>query len=422
VELSPESKWLGQITGSGEHKLKSAYDVAVDRSSGNIWVADYYGEVVAEFNTKGEYIRRLIPSEIGAFWQPWNVAVDSKGYVWANGVSSDPKRILKFKPNGERDGKKEISDTNGGLITDSEGNLWVSNPEKDRLDKYSSEGVYLGQIGEGLLGGADEAIISTKGDFWVSNGQYVEGLNAKGEYLGKFSNGHPELGGPKPLAAAANGNLWLGLSTNGGQIQKWSRSVSFRLSGMPVTEPFDGGTTSKANYSANWSKLGWAAEKGNDTTTGWRANGSYPVVNGAYFNSTITDTGTGTATVATLTENPGNEERYFSAWLDASGSSSIREGYELRFVLSGTNKYNVTLSKWKGGTQTVLASKTGYSFAIGSSFALVDQGGTVSAWTGTGSEFAQLLSASDATFASGKAGIEAAGNITKLNNFKAGVL
>ena len=51
-------------------------------------------------------------------------------------------------------------------------------------------------------------------------------------------------------------------------------------------------------------------------------------------------------------------------------------------------------------TKTSLATKTGYSFATGSKFALIDKLGTVSAWTKTGSEYAQLLSASDSTYTS----------------------
>jgi hypothetical protein len=80
------------------------------------------------------------------------------------------------------------------------------------------------------------------------------------------------------------------------------------------------------------------------------------------------------------------------------------------------------LAKWQGGTETVLASKSGYAFANGNSFALLDQGGTVSAWTNTGSGFSQLLSASDASFSGGNAGIQGAGNITRLTNFKVGAL
>ncbi len=94
----------------------------------------------------------------------------------------------------------------------------------------------------------------------------------------------------------------------------------------------------------------------------------------------------------------------------------------MRFTDVSTGIYNVTFARWVAGTETVLASKTSYSFANGNSFALVDQGSTVSAWTNTGSGFSQLLSASDATFSGGNAGLQGAGNITRLTNFKTGAL
>jgi hypothetical protein len=68
----------------------------------------------------------------------------------------------------------------------------------------------------------------------------------------------------------------------------------------------------------------------------------------------------------------------------------------------------------------VLATASSYAFATQSSFALVDTGGTVSVWIDSGSGFTQLLHASDTTYGSGYAGIEGAGNITRIRNFKAG--
>ncbi len=87
------------------------------------------------------------------------------------------------------------------------------------------------------------------------------------------------------------------------------------------------------------------------------------------------------------------------------------------------NSYNVTLSSWSGGTKTVLAQKTNYAFPAKGQFALVAKGGFVSAWTATaGGAFDELLSAKSATYNSGYPGLEGAGNILRLINFKAGAL
>ena len=196
-----------------------------------------------------------------------------------------------------------------------------------------------------------------------------------------------------------------------------------RLSGMAVTEPFNGSSGSLANFSAKWSKLGWAGPfKGEDTTTGWHPNFAFPSISGAYFAPSITDTGSGIASVATLTAHPGGTEQYFSLWLDMSSpSGGTRAGYELRFNYLTPTTYKVTLSKWQGGTQTVLASEASYSFGYGTSLALLDQGSTVSFWANKGSGFSQILSASDSTYGSGNAGVEGTGS-TRLTNFKVGAL
>jgi hypothetical protein len=49
-------------------------------------------------------------------------------------------------------------------------------------------------------------------------------------------------------------------------------------------------------------------------------------------------------------------------------------------------------------------------------------GGTVSAWTNTGTEFTQILAAADSSFDSGYTGVEASGNFTRLSNFRSGTL
>ncbi|HEU4703733.1 MAG TPA: hypothetical protein VFS37_14730, partial [Conexibacter sp.] len=181
--------------------------------------------------------------------------------------------------------------------------------------------------------------------------------------------------------------------------------------------PLSGGGT--------WTRLAWAGHpgqvSGSGTTGGWGPYNAFPAVHGAYWNQkSFADDGEGAAVAATLSASPSAAERYFSLWLDMPSSAGAQTGYELRFTQTATaNTYNVTLSKWQAGARTVLATQPNYAFAAQSSFALVDKGTTVSVWTNTGSGFVQLLAASDATFVRGYVGIEGAGNITRVRDFKA---
>ena len=207
-------------------------------------------------------------------------------------------------------------------------------------------------------------------------------------------------------------------------FQSGASAVPGQLAGMEITDPFNAGTTAVSDFNTNWSVLGWASGKGEDRTSGWgpSASAAYPAVNGAFYSPTIGDVGAGIAAVATMAVNPALEDRYFSLWLDMPSPTGTRAGYELRFTNTATNTYKATLSKWQGGAQTILATKSNYAFVNGNSLALADQGGTVSVWTDTGSGFGQILGVSDAAFGGGNAGVGGAGAVTRLTNFKVGSL
>lgn len=180
-----------------------------------------------------------------------------------------------------------------------------------------------------------------------------------------------------------------------------------------------------------WRQLRWASNtgkvEGSGTSGGWAPSNSYPVVSGAYWSPTsFADAGRGVAVAGTLSMGAELANRWFSLWLDMSEPASAQSGYELRFtyvgVEEGENLYDVTLTKWASGTRTVLATARSYTFAREGSFALVDKGGRVYAWTNTGTGYRVLLRASDTAYSRGNVGIEGAGNITRVRSFRGGVL
>jgi hypothetical protein len=199
-----------------------------------------------------------------------------------------------------------------------------------------------------------------------------------------------------------------------------------QLAAMAVLDPFNGKAAAGSNFfSTDWTALGWAGgstPKGEDYVEGWGPSELFPTVDGASFKTSYSDSGSGDASVATMSVSPGVEGRYVGAWLNMPTPGTTAAGYELWFLWTKENTYSVGLSKWVGGTQTVLAEKKEVNFPEGSSFAVVDKGSAVSAWTNTGSGFAQLLSAADSTYSSGYVGVQGAGWNTRLTNFKAGGL
>lgn len=202
--------------------------------------------------------------------------------------------------------------------------------------------------------------------------------------------------------------------------------TSAKLGSLSVVEAF-ATEENPLSGGGRWTQLSFATGgtgrvAGSGEAGGWGPSSSYPTVNGAYWNAArYADEGSGAAVAGTLSVSPGSSERWCSLWLSMPEPGSAQSGYELRFTQTATaNTYNVTLAKWVAGTRTTLATASSYAFAAQSSFALVDKGGTVSAWIDTGSGFFQLLSASDATYSRGYAGIAGAGNFTRIRNFRAG--
>lgn len=175
-----------------------------------------------------------------------------------------------------------------------------------------------------------------------------------------------------------------------------------------------------------WSALNWAGgtkKTGQDTTSGWAPYESFSIVNGAYWNPATFSDQSGDAAAITMQSLPGSAERYVSLWLDMSSPGSAKTGYQLRWTVVSGSTFAVKLSKWASGTETVLASNSSVSLPVGTTMAVADVGGTVSAWQqAPGGSYALLLSATDSTYSSGYAGIEASGTASLSTDFKAGSL
>jgi hypothetical protein len=172
-----------------------------------------------------------------------------------------------------------------------------------------------------------------------------------------------------------------------------------------------------------WTTLNWASGAGTDTTSGWGPSGAFPAVNGAFWNPRAVDGRYGDAAALTMQVSPTASANYVSIWLNMPSPGSAKSGYQLRCSLNADlSTYTVKLSKWAAGAETVLASNASVSIAAGTTLAISDTGGTVSAWRRQNGVLSALLSANDATYANGFAGIEASGIASRSLGFKAGPL
>jgi prepilin-type N-terminal cleavage/methylation domain-containing protein len=201
-------------TGGGT--LGVPYGIAID-ASGNIWLANRYW--VEEFNNSGSYISQIGGSGYanGKLISPWGVTFDATGNIWVTDGYNN--RVQQFTSGGvwlqtiPSSGCGNVSPagctasaTNGqfnsptGIAIDSTGNIWVADNSNNRIEEFSSSGTYINSIGAGY-NGISGAIGST-------------GLGS-----GQFS-------APEGIAIDSSNNIWVADSGNN-RVQELNSSGSF---------------------------------------------------------------------------------------------------------------------------------------------------------------------------------------------------
>jgi streptogramin lyase len=104
--------------------------IAVD-SSGDVWIADYYGSAVVELSPAGSFPNRTTPLNNGND-QPRGIAIDGAGNVWvANFIGNSVAELAGanaalLSPDAGY-GLDAPLDDPYGLAIDASGNLWLSN-------------------------------------------------------------------------------------------------------------------------------------------------------------------------------------------------------------------------------------------------------------------------------------------------------
>lgn len=220
-----------------------------------------------------------------------------------------------------------------------------------------------------------------------------------------------------------------------GDLPEKASSFEAATKAVPVVDAFNR-EESPLSLGGSWAALAWDTASTkigiSHAAYGWGQPGQDNGITGAYWQKApIGDTGTGDAVVTNnnfefIFINAGN---YLGLWLNAPSPGTVKSGYQLWISEAGTGgAVEVKLIKWVSGVATTLGTKSGLALKgtsggiTGVRFALVDKGGTVSAWTSTKTgTFTQVLSVADSTYSYGYAGMESTG-FTRQREIKLGQL
>jgi sugar lactone lactonase YvrE len=430
--------------GSGPAEFFHPTGIAID-GEGDVWVVDCRNNRVQELSSTGAYISQFGTegSGEGQLSEPTGIAIKSSGDLLV--ADARNHRVAEFTPAGESvtqfgsqgSGAGQFSEPDG-IALGRGGSEFISDPVNARVEKWYQPALPEATAPTATSIKGKEAtlngLVNPSGQATTYRFEYGTTTNygtsapIPGGSAGSGTEAVAEQTTITGLSLATTYHYRLVAESSAGTTRSEDKTfttlgaTSFQLTAMPVTDPFNATTSVVSNFGSNWSVLGWASGKGEDRATGWGPTSTYPSINGAFFNPVVNGAGAPIAAVATMATSPGGGERSFSLWLDMTSPGGSRSGYQLTFTSTATNLFNITLSKWVAGSQTILASKQSNSFSNGNSLALVDSGGTVSAWTETGSGFSEVLKAQDSTYEGGNVGVEGVGNVTRLNNFKTGAL
>jgi len=258
------------ISGSGNGQFEGPEGIAVNHSSGNVYVSDFTHGRIEELSSTGTFIASFGSKGAGAgqLNLPEGIAIDSSGNVWV--ADQDNMRIDEFSSSGTfisavgwgvKDGKAEAETCavtcevgiagsgNGQLdgaagIAVSGGNVYVTDYGNRRVDEFSSSGTYISKFGGGGTGnGKFEGVYGiatdpTSGDLYVGDSveDRIQKFTPSGTFISLFGS---EGSGPGQFVSAQ------GIAVNSaGQIYVVDSSNNRTQEWIPASAPINTGPVS----------------------------------------------------------------------------------------------------------------------------------------------------------------------------------
>ncbi|TXT55373.1 MAG: putative Peptidylamidoglycolate lyase [Candidatus Thorarchaeota archaeon] len=168
-----------------------------------------------------------------------DVATSPEGYIYVSDLSNDS--VIKYDYEGNYVRSWEVpSDIGGepadiyGIGTDIDGNVYVCDYDRDIVQKFSSTGTLLDEIGSGYLSYPYDVTIDEAGYIYVSDyfGNRIGVFNPSGTYvrtIGSSGSGFGYLSSPGGITIGTDGLLYVCDIGN-------SRVHSFETDGTPIDE------------------------------------------------------------------------------------------------------------------------------------------------------------------------------------------
>lgn len=240
---NPSTGVLERVIGlSSQNNTIGHQGIAVD-SSGDIYVVDSANNTILKFSSTGTLLTQFGSQGTGngQFNWPEGIALDDSGNIYVTDYREN--RVQKFDANGNYLSQFGTSGTSNGqfygpkgIALDSAGTIYVTDTGNYRVEKFSPTGTYLLQFGsqgsgDGQFGssygssGLGSVSLGAAGDIYVADiyGDRIEKFDSDGNYLGQFGtvgSGDEQLESPSDVTVSASGTAYV-MDRGNSRVSVW---------------------------------------------------------------------------------------------------------------------------------------------------------------------------------------------------------
>lgn len=225
------------IPGTGAGQLEDPEGIAVNQTTGNVYVTDETANRVTEYSAAGGLIRTFEMTKSAPLSAPHGIAIDASGNVWV--ADTGAGKIEEFSETGSpiqefgEPGSKPGQFSNVLGLAFAGGNLYVTDDGNERIQEFTTAGKWVREFGSSgsepgeftyPVGIASSPI---NGLLYVSSwgDGRIEAFSTEGKFIeefGHYGSANNEFEGPAGLAVnPTSGALYIADELNN-RVDVWT--------------------------------------------------------------------------------------------------------------------------------------------------------------------------------------------------------